>query len=337
MRKTIIFLTALIGGSLNMSAQGADSISLRPSFGVDYTGEVQTDLKRARMANLLQLYADVPISRNLSFQVHSLSTLSTDDLPVVSDLQGYSNIDTYGLNIPFALTVAGITWQINDRHSLFGGIRRVDEDYFCSDGLALFTNSSCGIFPTISWNASIATFPVAAMGVHYAYDHENLRLQASVYNGMGNYRFKGRYNVFRICPESDGVFAIGQVEYRHRGSSYYLGGTVHTDSDIHPSAWVYTEQALRPNLTLLAVYSHAFGSNSLCKNFCGLGGKYTLKRTELGLFTDYTRMIDIDEWATELICSFHLTDFLQLKPVLHVITTNGATRCVGLLRVNIGI
>jgi carbohydrate-selective porin OprB len=48
-------------------------------------------------------------------------------------------------------------------------------------------------------------------------------------------------------------------------------------------------------------------------------------------------MIDIDEWATELICSFHLTDFLQLKPVLHVITTNGTTRCVGLLRVNIGI
>ena len=166
---------------------------------------------------------------------------------------------------------------------------------------------------------------------------ENLRLQASVYNGEGNYRFKGRENVFRICPQSDGVFAIGQAEYRHRGGRYYLGGTVHTDSDIKPSAWVYTEQELTPSLTMLAVYSHAFGSGNFCDNFYGLGGKYSFKRAEFGLFTDYTRVLDIDEWGTELICSLHLTDFLTVKPVLHVITTDGTTKCVGMLRVDIGI
>ena len=330
-------MTVLMGACLHLMAQSADGDSLRPSFGADLTSEVQTDFEQFRMANLLQLHADIPLSSALSFQVGSLSALSTDKELEVIDLQGYSNIDTYDLNIPFALTVAGVTWQLNDRHSLFAGIRRVDEDYFCSDGLSLYTSCSPGIFPTLSWNANIATFPLAAMGIHYAYDHENLRLQASVYNGEGNYRFKGRENVFRICPQSDGVFAIAQAEYRHRGGRYYLGGTVHTDSDIQPSAWVYTEQELTPSLTMLAVYSHAFGSGNFCDNFYGLGGKYALKRTEFGLFTDYTRVLDIDEWGTELICSLHLTDFLTVKPVLHVITTDGTTKCVGMLRVDIGI
>ena len=332
---TFLLLTVLLGNCLNAKAQETDSISLRPSFGVDYTGEVQTDFKGARMANLLQLRANIPFSRKLSFQVASLSTLSTDEQLEVYDIQGYSNIDTYDVNRPFALTVAGLTWQISDSHSLFAGIRRIDEDYFCSDWLSLFTNSSCGIFPTISWNAIIATFPLAAMGIHYAYDQEKLRLQASVYNGRGYYRFKGRENVFRICPKSDGVFAIAQAEYRHRGSHYYLGGTMHTDSDIQPTAWAYAEQALTPSLTLLAAYGHAFGSDNFCDNFYGIGGTYALKRAELGLFTDYTRVLDLDEWATELVCSFHLNDFFTAKPVLHIITTDGSTQCVAMLRIDV--
>lgn len=157
-------------------AQGADSTSLRPSFGADLTSEVQTDFKLVRWANLLHLHADIPFSRALSFQVGSISTLSTKKELEILDLQGYSNIETYDVNIPFALTVAGLTWQLNDRHSLFAGIRRTDEDYFCSDGIGLFTNSSCGIFPTLSWNFPIGTFPYAAMGIHYAFDNEHLRL-----------------------------------------------------------------------------------------------------------------------------------------------------------------
>ena len=251
MRRATFTMTVLMGACLHLMAQSADGDSLRPSFGADLTSEVQTDFERVRMANLLQLHADIPLSSALSFQVGSLSALSTSEELEVNDIQGFSNIDTYDVNVPFALTVAGVTWQLNDRHSLFAGIRRVDEDYFCSDGLSLYTSCSPGIFPTLSWNANIATFPLAAMGIHYAYDHENLRLQASVYNGEGNYRFKGRENVFRICPQSDGVFAIAQAEYRHRGGRYYLGGTVHTDSDIQPSAWVYTEQELTPSLTML--------------------------------------------------------------------------------------
>ena len=48
-------------------------------------------------------------------------------------------------------------------------------------------------------------------------------------------------------------------------------------------------------------------------------------------------MRGIDEWATEFICSLRITDFLSVKPVLHVITTDGNTKCVGMLQVEIGI
>ena len=328
-------MSALLAGCLNLMAQSTDSVPLQPSFGVDYTGEVQTDFKRARTTHLLQLHADVPLSRTLSVQMASLSTLSSKKLLDIFEIQGYSNIETYGLNIPFALTVAGITWQPDGHHSLFAGIRRTDEDYFCSEGHGLFTNSSCGIFPTISWNFPIGTFPYAAMGIHYVYNVEKLCLQASLYNGVGGYRFTGRENVFRICHKSDGVFALGQVVYHYRGSHYFLGGSMHTLPFVRPTAWAYAEQALSPDITLLAAYGHAFGGNILCRDFCGIGGKITLKRAELGLFTDYTRVTDISEWATELICSLHLTDFLTVKPVLHVITTNDITNCIGMLRMEV--
>lgn len=336
MRRVTILLTTLLGGCLNLLAQNADSTSLRPTFGVDYTGEVQTDFKRARLANLLELHADISLSRKFSVQLSSISTWSNYNDQILIDLQGFSNIDTY-FDIPFALSVAGITWQINDHHSLFAGIRRTDEDYFCSDAFGFFSNSSCGIFPTISWNAPIGVFPNAAMGIHYKYDKENLCLQASVYNGEGNYRFEGRYNVFRICPHSNGIFALGQAEYRHRGSHYFLGASVHTHPKVLPTIWAHAEQALTSKLTLLAAYGHAFASDNLCDDFYGLGGKYSLKRAEFGVFTDYTRILDIDEWATEFIFSYQLTNFLAVKPILHVINTEGETNCVGLLRVEIGI
>lgn len=326
-----------MGMCLRLTAQDADSISMRPTFGVNYSGELQTDFKLAHMACLLQLHADIPVTRSLSFQFHSVSTLSSKRELEVLSLQGYSNIDTYGIDIPFAIAVAGFTWHIGERHTLFAGIRRTDEDYFCSDALGLFTNSSCGIFPTISWNFPIGTFPLAALGIHYAYDHDNLRLQASLYNGEGNCQFSGRESVLRFRPQSDGLFAVAQAEYRHRGSSYFLGATLHTRPDVRPTLWACAEQLLLPRLTLLAAYGHAFGNDILCNNFCGLGGKYAFRRVEPGLFVGYTRILDIDEWAAELVCNISLTSFLNVKPVLHIITADHTTSCIAMLRMEIGI
>lgn len=126
-----IILMVLIGSHHPLMAQRADSTRWRPSFGVDYTSELQTDFKRTKFVNLLELRADLPLSRHLSVNLSSISVATTDEEPLGNDLQGFSNIDSW--NKVFALSVAGLTWQVNDAHSLFAGLRRIDEDYFCSD------------------------------------------------------------------------------------------------------------------------------------------------------------------------------------------------------------
>ena len=340
--KILIFLTLLTGARTCLMAKGADSTKWRPTFGLEYTGELQTNFRKAKNVNLLMLRAELPITKRFTFNIASVSTASTDELPLFLDLQGYSNIETF--NIPFALAVAGLTWHINDHHSLFAGIRRTDEDYFCSDTFAFFTNSSCGSLPTLSGNYLFPIYPLAAMGLHYAYDSERLGVQASFYNGQGAYEFTGSSNVFRFCPKSDGIFALGQVEYRYRDSHYFLGASVHDhnlynmeERKLRPSIWLLAEQSLFPRFTLLAAYSHAFSSVELCRNFCGLGAKYDFKKVELGFFSDYTRMLDIDEWATELTCKVALSKYLSVQPVLHILNTDGETQCIGVLRLNVSL
>ena len=166
----IVALFAYVGQSM---ASVSDSLSHHPSFSVEYTGEVQSDFKHAKFVNLLQLGAEIPLSRSVSLNLSSVSVATTDEEPLVENLQGYSNIDAE--NLPFALAVAGLSWQVSDRHSLFAGIRRVDEDYFCSDVLSLFTASTCGGFPTITANHDIPAYPASALGLHYAFEKEHFR------------------------------------------------------------------------------------------------------------------------------------------------------------------
>lgn len=331
--KTTLFTFIFSAFAMTLGAQ---------TFGLEYIGELQTDFKRAKMANLLQLSAEIPFAKKFSFNVSSVSVASTDTEPLIEDLQGYSNIDAQ--NIPFALSVAGFSWNINEHHSLFAGIRRMDEDYFCSEVLSLFTNSSAGVFPTISANYDIATYPCASLGIHYIYNKENLTFQSSLYNGTGNYRFSGRENVFRICPKTDGVFALAQTEYRFKGSRYYLGASLHCSDlrqtgrqNLRPTVWGYAEQALPAGFTLLAAYSHAFTPNNDCRNYCAVGGKYTYKKAEFGICSDYTRISGVNEFATELTGSIALTEYLSLQPAMHLVTTGGRTKCIGMLRTTVSL
>ena len=345
--KIFLLLTVFFVNSNMMMAQ-SDSASLRPSFSVDMTSELQTDLDRWKWANLLELHADVPLSRKFTFNFGSISYYTNLEELLVDNLQYYSNMDAY--NKAFALTVAGFTWQMNDRHSLFAGIRRMDEDYFCSDGLSLFTNSSCGGFPTLYYNYPVATYPMASLGLHYVYDYKNITLQASLYNGISAWDLSGRENVFRFCPKTDGLFLASQLEYRHGDSHYFLGGSLYEGDfneeeeprKLRPSMWTYAEQALIPNLTLIGAYSHAFCEDDHCFDFVGLGAKYTLGRAEFGVFSDYMRTEGIfeegetvEEWATEITCKISLTGFLSVQPVMHIIKFDGETNCVGVFRLNV--
>ena len=211
-----MIILLFLGCSQLVMAENADSTELQPKFALTYTGELQTDFKTTSQVNLLQLHAELPLSRSLSFQATSLSVASTHDELLFENMMGYSDLDAYDKS--FALQKAGLQWRINDRHTLFAGVRCMDEDYFCSDGLSLYTSPSSGHFPILSCNYFVPTYPFAAMGLHYVYETDPLCLQASVYNGTPSQDFTGRNNVFRFCPKDDGIFALAQAEYRYRDS-----------------------------------------------------------------------------------------------------------------------
>lgn len=315
-------------------AEESDTIQ-RYEFGIDYTGEFQTDFQGSyNFLNLLRLDGTVNITSNLHINVSTLSIAKAKD-SMLSDLQVFSNLETEE-GIPITLAVAGMEWDLptgTGTHTFFAGIRNTGEDYFASDITAFFINSSCGIFPTISANFPIATYPCAAMCLHYAYDHPRWGAKATIYNGTGAYEFSGRENIFRICPQSDGLFCMAQGKYKHHSNSYFLGGSLYKSS---PTLWTYTEQSIfnTPSTTLhlLASYSHSFSSDTLCRNFGGIGAKLRLHSTEFGIFTDYADFGVQHEYATELSVKTPICKYIYLHPAMHYINGSAGKNIVGMLR-----
>ncbi|MGN0234677.1 MAG: hypothetical protein ACI4B5_09675 [Bacteroidaceae bacterium] len=320
----------------------ADSIDSKFSFNIDYTGELQSDFKHSKFASLLQLSTNVRLSSRFTFDLSSVSFVTTDENLLNEDLMGYSNIDAS--NLPFALAVAGFTWNICPHHSLFAGIRRIDEDYFCSDGLALFVNSGCGGFHTLTANYDIAAYPMAAVGIHYSYDIDSFGFQSSLYNGQGHNSFYGRDNVFRVCPASDGVHLMAQGEYRYDDSRYFLGGSLHYGKQVtsekkcmSPTLWAYAEQSVTDKLLLIGVYSRDFDRHSVCRNYAGIGCRYSFSRADVGLFSHYARIEGRDEWSTEFTSDIPCNRYFSVQPVLHLIRIEGQMDCIGMFRLNVHI
>lgn len=323
----------------NVMAQTNDKKDIE--FGMELTSELQgTCAGKYNYVNLLRLNTMLPIvsprsenprATRLSFEIASLSTFMTAKESIGGEMQTFSNLDAG--NIPFALSVCNLALGIGQRHSLFLGIRNMNEDYFCSNGTSFFTNSSCGIYPTISANYPIANYPVASVGVHYCYDAAPFRVQASIYNGIGYYRFIGQDNIFRVCPKSDGVFGLTEVSYTHEGRDYYLGYALYCkEGGISATPWFYTEQCITTNLTLLAGYSHSFTTDAECKDFVGCGVLYQFRKYQWGAFTDYASFIERNEFATELTCKISLSRYLDIQPTVHLITYDGRLQCAAMLR-----
>lgn len=315
-------------------------------MGVWYDTEVQTDFTgHCNYANLLYLSADYPLGEHFKLSAATISTFKTRKESLLDDLQGFSNIEAD--NMPFTLAVAGIGWEVNDRHSLFLGIRNANEDYFTSDVTSLFLNSSCGIFPTLSCNMDIANYPLASMGLHYCYLTPLFTFSASAYNGQGYNRLTGAANLWRFTPRSDGLFFITQAEWQQKNNHYFVGAAQHSgplcsSPGTHNGAsaqtvlWSYTEQSLTDHLSLIAGYSHAFGHSSLCTDFFGFGCQYFWSRSTLGFFSDYARFRYDSEWVTELTYKYNLTSVVFLQASCQFIRY-GTWQSVGVLRMSVRI
>lgn len=349
-----MFLSALLAPL----CQCGGNLYAQVEFGMAYTTELQTNFRSEQTledetvvpsfnyVNLLRLNLAVRLSHACSFQASTLSTVRTSRNALTDTYQSPSNIEAG--NLPLVLAVAGVEWHstrtdsIGRRHTVFGGIRNMNEDYFTSDVTSLFTINSGGIYPTISANYHIADYPLSSVGIHYAYQAPDFIIQASIYNGSGNSSFYGRDNMFRFCPDADGLFFLTQGEYRYRGSRYFLGGALHygeMEDDIHhhgrTTLWAYAEQVVTPSLTLLGGYSHAFHHDSPCTDFACLGGQLTLGTWTLGLLTDYVHIYDDNEWATELTCTKPLNRHVTLQPAFHFIRNGFGTNFSGMMRVKV--
>ena len=264
---TLIIISML---PLCSHAEEADSTG-RFEFGMQYDTELQTNFHGdCNFLNLLRLDGSVRLSENMRFNISTLSIAHANG-NIASDLQTFSNLVT-DESIPLTIAVAGIEWTLGSASKsrstsesaskFFIGVRNTGEDYFASDVTAFYVNSSNGIFPTISANYPIATYPYASMSLHYEYDSKYWGTKATIYNGEGHYRLAGKDNVFRICPKSDGVFVMAQGELKLRGkgeevkgnraehggvvpsphqsstSSIFFGGSLYKDS---PTLWTYAE------------------------------------------------------------------------------------------------
>lgn len=306
--------------SADMVAQEKNDPFPTLEAGCEATSEFQiTQSGDRNFANLLRLNASFSMP-NITLEAGSLSTYMTADGSIGEDMQTFSNLDAD--NIPFALSMLDICWRIDDRQSLFLGIRNMNEDYFTSEVTSFFTNSSCGIYPTISANYSVANYPMASVGVHYSYFADQWGFQASLYNGQGYNHLTGHDNVFRFRPSQDGIFGLVQAEYSSDGRRYFLGSSIHSNYDDGVTPWFYTEQRLNDIISLIAGYSHAFGEDVDCSDFVGVGAHFKLRHSEWGVFSDYSRFVDCNEFATEVTCTIPIGEYLYVQPVAHIINTD---------------
>lgn len=341
---TIIRIIVLIVAALSMCCRTLSAQEL----GMTYTTELQTDFRRgANWVNLLRTDFQQRITPWLSFDFASISIAKTRNGRLADDMLTFSNIEED--NLAFAPAVLGLTARFG-RSSLSAGIRNVNEDYFTSGCTSLFTNSSCGIFPTVSMNFPIANYPLASVGLHYTLEAGNWNLMSSLYNGMGFNRLCGRENVFRFCPETDGIFSITSVNYKWDDSGYYCGFALHSgepDSGektyrkeapekkkkvLNAVFWAYAEQSISRNLHLLLQYSVAPGMRDGCRHYAAAGVIFGSGKNQGGAVVTYADFGKLYEYDIELTWKINFSEYACLQPAVHFIRNSSASYCIGIIR-----
>ena len=205
----------------------APCLSFAQEFSGELTSEWQWDMnKRTNWVNLLRLNMRLPLANGKgAFEAATLHVAKTKEETILSDWQGFSNIETDNMFAAIAVLGYMHTWQ--NAH-LFVGVRNVNEDFFTSNETLLFTNSSCGIFPTIAASYPIANYPFSGLTLYFDVTRGPWTFKNSLYNGTGYNGWKGNDNPFLVRPKRDGVFNISQLEYSAHDARYFAGLTVHT-------------------------------------------------------------------------------------------------------------
>lgn len=315
-------------------------------FSGEYTAEGQWKLNnsmKSNFVNLLRLNQDIALRKGSNtdmLQVATLHMAKTAD-PICGDWQGFSNIEAD--NNVAAIAVLGYMHEWRHGH-LFLGVRNVNEDFFTSDVTSLFTNSSCGIFPTIAASYPIANYPFSGLTVYFDVAlAEGWVLRNSIYNGTGYNGWKHDDNPFLVRPKADGIFNMSQLEYEHRGAQYYAGVAVHTrqqqdaddncpTSDNHSVAkttcawWVYGEQPLWTSadkcLKCMVQYSENTSRQNECYRYAEVGCAYSDDANQCGVSAQYARYRQGTERSVEATWRRQLTKAIAVQPSVQYITND---------------
>lgn len=338
MKKTLICLVAVVAISHHR-------LSAQTELQLSYTTEMQTDFKQgSNWLNLLRADVKQSVCKVLTLEFSTISFAKTREESLANDLLTFSNIEEE--NLPLAIALLGVKWEYK-KSSLFLGICNVNEDYFTSPCTSLFTNSSCGIFPTLSANYPIANYPMASVGVGYTYTSKAWTVQTSIYNGAGYNRFSGRENVFRFCPARDGIFNVTSINFQNNDGNYHLGGAFHNrlsvgDAEREVSqaekkkmstlVWGYAEQRLYSRFYVMAQYSINPSIKEGCRSYAGTGLVLYAVNSEFGLFTGYADFKPEYEWVAEMTCKVPCLKNGYIQPVLHLIKNNRECNVIGMLR-----
>lgn len=323
-------------------------LSAEPFAGT-YTTEIQTDFKgKANWINQLRFDCVQPLGAGFKAELASYSISRTAE-HIIPDRQMFSNIEEE--NNAFILAVAGCAWERSDVR-LFGGVRNVNEDYFTTETASLFTNSSCGIFPTISANMPLANYPLSSMCVDGSWSNDRLTVRMSLYNGTGHNRWRRGDNVFVVNPVKEGLMTVTSVDYDADFGSFSGGAFVRSalrssvlegqpeEPAVNAAWWVNLEPSLRLSesgrLDFLVQYSENPVPGNECRRYGGLGARwsYTAGRTkgEAGVFADWVEYAGENERLCELTWKCHFKQAFALQPALQVIGNRSGTYPVALLR-----
>ena len=340
--KRLLLLMALAGQGICLTAQ-----TLR----LPYATEVQYNFKGdCNWVHLLRPEMSFPLDARSSLELATYHAAKTARERIVPDLQTFSNIELDQRVMPCALAVAGYA-RSTERSLLFIGIRNVNEDYFADPATSLFTNSSNGIFPTLSANLPLPNYPLSAWGVHYAGESRRLGWQASLYNG----RSGGGWHAFSFRPQHDGFFFIADGLYKAEkpGGRYHAGIVLHEGFGenvdgvrqtarrcVRGAWWVYGEQKLGRALNLLAQYSEAFGGMNECRRYGELGCVWETggkKGGRLGLSCQHAAFPDGGEWSGEVTYRRPLAGCIDCQPSFQLIHNRLGTFTAVSLRLSLSL
>ena len=329
----------------------------QPALELDYITELQTNFgKKYNWVNLLSLSAELPSEKissnwaNGSFHIHLISINKIFKERIADDLMTFSNIEEDNLLInPFVL---GYThrWQ---KISLFGGLRNVNNDYFITPYTSLFTNSSAGIFPTLSINYPLANYPLSAVCLHFEYKPTEVwLLKSSLYNGVAHDPRKNVFNSFTVNPHNDGIFSISEINFAQNKCGigrYALGITLTTNEKSIYSAWVELEQSLYKaidkeigGIVHIGVAQN-YGNNDLrpyCRYYNAIGGYasgLSGRNDKLGIYLNMANFADSKEHTLEITWQYPLFKRVSIQPTLHYIATDNNTAIIGLCRLIINV